>query len=252
MPKPVALQLYTVRQLADKDFEDTLRRIAAIGYVGVEFAGLHGRPATDVAKLLRELGLRASSAHVALPTAANIESIAQDARTLGYRHIVGGSDPKTLLDRAGVEACAARYAEAARLANAHGLQLGLHNHWWELDHAIDGQTPFDRILTATPAIFSELDVYWCTVAGQKPTDVIGRWKSRLPLLHIKDGDLQPPSPMKAVGKGKLDFPAIVAAADPKTLEWLIVELDECATDMLQAVADSYQYLTSKGLAQGRR
>jgi hypothetical protein len=39
----------------------------------------------------------------------------------------------------------------------------------------------------------------------------------------------------------MDFPAILnAAAGP--VEWLIVELDRCATDMMEAVAQSYRYL----------
>ncbi len=35
--------------------------------------------------------------------------------------------------------------------------------------------------------------------------------------------------------------AIVKAAG-KVTEWLVVELDDCATDMTQAVRDSYTYL----------
>lgn len=35
------------------------------------------------------------------------------------------------------------------------------------------------------------------------------------------------------------------------VEWMIVELDRCATDMLDAVKKSCAYLTSHGLAVGR-
>ncbi|MEY4233701.1 MAG: hypothetical protein RL635_668, partial [Chloroflexota bacterium] len=42
--------------------------------------------------------------------------------------------------------------------------------------------------------------------------------------------------------------AIAAAANA---EWWIVELDSCATDMLQAVQQSYTYLTTNGLAHGK-
>ena len=48
----------------------------------------------------------------------------------------------------------------------------------------------------------------------------------------------------------MDFPAIVKAAGDNT-EWMIVELDTCATDMLKAVDKSYQYLTNKGFAIGK-
>jgi sugar phosphate isomerase/epimerase len=73
---------------------------------------------------------------------------------------------------------------------------------------------------------------------------------RAPLLHLKDGPVSKDLPMTAVGKGKLDWKSIVAAGDGNS-EWLIVELDSCATDMMEAVKDSYQYVTSEGLARGK-
>jgi sugar phosphate isomerase/epimerase len=72
------------------------------------------------------------------------------------------------------------------------------------------------------------------------------------MLHIKDGLIDPPQPHTAVGAGKLDMPAIIGAADPNVLEWLVVELDSCATDMMQAVADSYRYLVDAGLGYGNK
>jgi hypothetical protein len=45
---------------------------------------------------------------------------------------------------------------------------------------------------------------------------------------------------------------VVKAADPKVLQWLVVELDACATDMMRAVEDSYKYLTEAGLAEGNK
>jgi len=54
----------------------------------------------------------------------------------------------------------------------------------------------------------------------------------------------------AVGKGTLDFLGIVEAAGNAT-EWLVVEFDEWATDMMEAVQESYRYLTQKRLALGK-
>jgi hypothetical protein len=42
------------------------------------------------------------------------------------------------------------------------------------------------------------------------------------------------------------------AAGAAATEWLIVEIDRCATDMLEAVAKSYRYMVGKGLAHGKR
>ena len=55
--------------------------------------------------------------------------------------------------------------------------------------------------------------------------------------------------MTAVGDGKMDFePMAEAAADH--VQWMIVELDRCATDMFTAVEASSQYLRNKGFTQG--
>jgi len=50
--------------------------------------------------------------------------------------------------------------------------------------------------------------------------------------------------MVAVGQGKMNIPAVIKAADPEVLEWLIVELDACDTDMTTAVRESYEYLSN--------
>jgi sugar phosphate isomerase/epimerase len=102
-----------------------------------------------------------------------------------------------------------------------------------------------------PDVFLEVDVYWVQTARQDPVQVIRRLGSRAPLLHIKDGPCQIEEPMTALGEGVVDIPGVVAAGAAST-EWLIVELDRCATDMLEAVRKSYQYLVGKGLARGNK
>ena len=42
MALPVALQLYSVRDELEADFEGTIAKVRKFGYDGVEFAGLYG------------------------------------------------------------------------------------------------------------------------------------------------------------------------------------------------------------------
>jgi len=109
-------------------------------------------------------------------------------------------------------------------------------------------------MAEAPDLRAQLDTYWCTFGGADAPAVLKRYGKRIPLLHIKDGPLVPgqPHPHTAVGKGKMDFPTVIAAADPDVCKWLIVELDSCATDMVEAVADSYKYLVGSGLASGNK
>jgi sugar phosphate isomerase/epimerase len=248
---PIALQLYTVREEATRDFPGALRRVAQIGYRGVELAGLHGHKPSEVAAMIRDLGLELSSSHTDLPAPENIERILDTELTLGSKRIVHcfGPDQVRTVDLS--RQAAEMSTRAAALLKPHGLSLGLHNHWWEMA-PLDGKCAFDILLDEAPDIFGQLDVYWAAYAGADPVSVLTRHRSRIPLLHIKDGTLEKDAPQTAVGDGALDMPAIIRAADSEVLEWLIVELDECATDMFEAVERSYNYLTSTGLALGNK
>ena len=251
MPKPLSIQLYTLREQAARDFPAVLRTVAETGYKGVEFAGLHGHSAQDIRTLIDDLGLVTSSSHTALPTAENINQLVDTEKTLGNTRLISGFGPNDFQTVDDCKRAAARFQAAAELVKPHGMTFGMHNHWWEF-HTVGDRLVYDIVLEAAPDIFSELDVYWAAYGGQDAATVVATHKARLPVLHIKDGTLEKDSAHVAVGSGKLDMRAIIGAADPAVLEWLIVELDSCATDMTEAVRQSYVYLVGQGLAAGNK
>jgi len=249
--KPISIQLYTVREAAKNDFFGVLGQIARIGYKGVEPAGLHGKAPKEVRKVLDDLGLVCSSTHGPLATKDNLSEQVDLARTLGYSMLISGVGPDDFKTLEGIQKAAQKFQAAAELLEPHGLRMGYHNHWWEMDN-VDGRAGYDLFFERARGVFSELDVYWASHFGAVDVpSLLKRHNRNVPLLHIKDGPLVKDKPHTAVGKGKLNIPAIVAAADASTLQWLVVELDDCATDMMQAVMDSYDYLTGNGLAQGK-
>ncbi len=250
---PISIQLYTLRDLAKEDFPAVLRLVADIGYKGIEFAGFHGSQPSEIKAIVDDLGLEVSSTHGPLPTAENIgELVDIYAGLFGVDCLVTGFGPPDFNSLESTLATAEKLQRAAYIANSHNLKLCMHNHNWEFDKLSDGRLPYDITLAEAPNLYSELDVYWAAVAGQNPADVVAKYTSRLPLLHIKDGTLGEGREFMAVGSGELDMPSIINAADESVTQWLIVELDNCNTDMVQAVKDSYNYLTSKGLAEGNR
>ncbi len=249
--KPIALQLYTVRELCAQDFPGTVKRVAEVGYKGVEFAGLHGMAAQDVKAMVDDLGLAVTSSHVGLPTEENVAELVEQERALGNRRLVTSMGPdqfKTLDD---CKRVAERLQQAAELAKQAGMEFGYHNHWWEF-RPVEGEMPHEILMSEAPDVFPQLDVYWVAFGGPDPAEVVGRYASRAFLLHIKDGTLEEGQPHTAVGAGKVNMPAVIGAMDESVTDWLIVELDNCATDMFQAVVDSYEYLTEKGLAEGSK
>ena len=254
MPLPLALQLYSLREDAAEDFPLVLRKVAAMGYAGVEYAGLHGHDPAAVGKLVNDLGMVSASAHMPLADAGNVNEIVDTAQALGMSYVVGGGGPPDVASADTIKALADRFNAAADLLAPHGIRLGTHNHWWEFDHQVDGKCPHDVFMALAPSIFAQVDVYWARFGGDDPVKVIERNAGRVDLLHIKDGTLEktdegrPATPHTAVGAGKIDTPAVVAAGEACGAQWLIVELDNCATNMEEAVRQSAAYMLENGLA----
>lgn len=249
-PRPVALQLYTLRDAAAKGFPAVLEKTASFGYCAVEFAGLHGMAPQAVRRILDDLGLIACSNHGPMPDKNNLQELVDQAKALGYQWNVTSIGPDRFADEAATRRTAEALQEAAELLKAHGLRMAYHNHWWEFDKQFGGKTPHEILMEQAPSLYAQLDTYWAQVGGQDAADVVRRLGNRAPLLHIKDGPAVRDQPMTAVGAGKMDWQAVFAAADA-TLQWPIVELDSCATDMLEAARESARYLVAERLVTGR-
>jgi sugar phosphate isomerase/epimerase len=247
----IGLQLYTVRDLLGRDLAGTLRRVADLGFAGVETAFFADEVATaTAARELRALGVEVFAAHTPLPLGAAAAAVLRAADALGASRIVWHGWPRDprygSLD--GIRRLAAEFNEANAVAVAHGLAFAIHNHWWECEPV--GETFAYRVLLAEldPAVGWELDAYWTAVAGLDPAATAAELGDRLGLLHLKDGPLRRHEPMVPLGEGMLDIPAVLAAAPGA--EWAVVELDEVAGDPLAAVGRSREYLAGLGLATG--
>jgi sugar phosphate isomerase/epimerase len=251
MAAPVALQLYSVRKVAETEgYLNTVKKVAAMGYAGVEPAGFPGSNAAEAAKLYTDLGLAVPSAHVPIPLGDKKNEVIDTMNTIGSKRAISGFGPKEFATLDLTKAACDKFNEAYENCQAAGLEFGIHNHWWEYQ-PVEGQMCYKVMLQhLNPAIFFEVDTYWVKTAGCNPADIVKEYGKRAPLLHIKDGPAVQKQPMTAVGDGVMDFPSIVSAGGGN-IEWLVVELDECATDMMQAVEKSVKYLVQKGLGRGK-
>ena len=252
MKPPIAVQLFTLREVAARDFPAVIERLGRIGFAGVELANLHGMSPAELRRRLAGAGLEIAAAHVSAPIGDARERILDEQEALGTKTLVVPFMPpdrfKTL---DAICEVADEVNESFANARARGFLLGYHNHWWEFEITHDGRSAHELLFAQLdPGIFAEIDTYWTRVGGRDPAKVIAELGARARLLHLKDGPADGfKSPMTAVGDGVLDFPAIVAASD--TVQWHIVELDACATDLFDAVEKSYGYLVGRGLSRGR-
>src|SRR5919107_601107 len=154
-----SVQLYSVRQEFGDDPLGTLRRIAEIGFRQVEPYGLvEHRAALETALPAQQL--TAPTAHVKL-VGADLPEVFAAAVACGVEVVI---DPAVRAEHwqsaADVAEIAAALNDAAKAAAQHGLRVGYHNHWWELETQIDGRPALEvladrldpaEVLAAAPA-----------------------------------------------------------------------------------------------------
>lgn len=222
---PVAVQLYTLYEETKKDFIGTLRKVAEIGYDGVEFADYGGLSAMELKAALGEFGLKPAGSHVALATLENeLDEVIAYNLTIGNRNIVCPWLPEER--RNNYDRLAEKLNGIGRKLREHGLQLLYHNHDFEFAR-FDGRYALDILYgeTEPDLVQAELDVYWAQKGEGDPVTRLRQLGSRCPLVHLKDMEAGPEQRFAPVGTGIIDFRAIFAAT-AATARWYIVEQDQ--------------------------
>jgi sugar phosphate isomerase/epimerase len=252
---PLAVQLYSLRDAAAGDLPGVLEQVAGAGFLGVEYASLHGHPPADVRRWGEGLGLTGVGIHRRLPPGTEAERVLDEATELGVDTvIVPWVEPERFASREAVTAFADELSGVQALAAQRGIRLGYHNHEFELaTRDATGTTALEQLFAiAGPDLLAEVDIYWSTVGGADPASLVRRLGSRVRLLHVKDGPADPAdrdAPQVAVGSGRVDIAGALRAGS--AVEWHVVELDRCASDMLEALRASVRYLVSQGHSRAR-
>jgi len=248
---PIALQMYTLRDDTQADFEGTFRKVAEVGYAGVEFAGYGNRSAAELRRMLDDLGLKCAASHEGIDgLEADLNAAIDFHKELGNRFVVIpwlGEDRRGGPD--GWKKVAATCAEIGKKLNEAGLTLCYHNHSFEFER-FGGEYGLDILYANAPAsaLKAELDTYWVKHGGEEPIAYINRYAGRVPLVHLKDMAAGEGREFAEVGEGILDIPGIVDAAVKAGSEWIIVEQDVCKRPPLESVRLSLDNLKKMGLA----
>lgn len=231
---PIGLQLYSVRDAAEKDLESVLKSVKDFGYDGVELAGLYGKTPQEIKKLLDDIGLIPISAHVGIyEMRTDMEKVIHDYKTIGCKYIVipwlSSEDrmESENADRAVEEIT--RFAEMALKAD---IPLCYHNHDFEFVK-INGEYAFDILYKKVPNLLVQQDSCWVKVGGESPVEYLKKYSGRTHLLHLKDfvgSKSENNLELRPVGYGVQDFKSIIATANDCGVKWLIVEQDSPSMD----------------------
>jgi sugar phosphate isomerase/epimerase len=250
----------------------TLAKLSAIGYKSVETAGLAGKTAAEFRKALDNAGLKCPSSHLFDPRRSPQEFF-EDAKTVGAEYAVSSVIIKptapiksvddyikliTALTQDDYKKMASDLNTMASQARGAGLQFAYHNHNMEFRKWSDGSTTYDILMSGTdPSLVKiELDCGWADLGGHPPLEIFKRYPGRVRMLHIKDFapvaqpvvTLDPHAVPESteLGKGHIDYRAILAVAPSAGVEHIFVEQEPpfAKFTAFEAAKVDYDYLRS--------
>jgi sugar phosphate isomerase/epimerase len=264
---PLGLQLYSLRELLPKDFEGTLKGIAAAGYTEVESAGYYAMTAPDFKQAMTSAGLNCVSGHYPLRLLQpQLESVLDYAKQVGLQYVVCSSpslkDPSRVklsekdpgYHEAWVQAFtlddwkwnAEQFNQIGKRVKAEGMHFGYHNHTAEF-RKIGKTVGYDVLIQQTDAelVTFEMDCGWVSVAGYSPAEYLTKYPTRISMLHVKDFDLKKGTehPQSTeLGRGTIDYRAIFTAAKPGQIKHYFVEQEDFDMPPLEAIKVDAEYM----------
>ena len=249
--KNIGIQLYTLREMAEDDFEGVLEIISNIGYKTVEAAGysnrkFYGYYPSEYKKLVENYGLNSVSSHCKF-NLGNVSEVIDDVITSGGKYLVLPSLPEnkrqTIDD---YKKLADKFNIYGQLCKNAGLTFAYHNHAFEFEEK-NGIIPYNVLLENTdPELVSmELDLYWIMYGGFNPQEYFEIFPGRFKLWHVKDMANTWNMQMAPVGQGIINFKAIFRQQKLAGLEHAFVEQDDhYDTDPVLNIKSSYNYLNN--------
>jgi sugar phosphate isomerase/epimerase len=249
----LSIQLYTMRSLGGLD--RILDAVAEAGYRQVETVNSHLDAAATTRAKLDARGLKASSSHVSLAALRERpDAVIEAGRTLGVDQLFMPAVPPEQRDMAaeGWRALGRELGQMAERLRTQGLELGYHNHHWELQPKDGAKTALELIFEAAEGspLTWQADVAWLVRGQVQPKPWLQRYRSRLTSAHVKDiappGQNQDEDGWADVGSGVLDWRDLWQACRDAGARWMVVEHDK-PKDPARTARASLEFLTGMGV-----
>ena len=257
--KHIGLQLYSLRDdVNDIGIQKVLETVSKMGFVNLETAGysngkIYGMEPNVFKKIVEDLGMRATSAHVGRNISSNSDedmawwnrAVEAHAET-GMKYMVMPYSPLEGDDATAENA--KRYSDyfnkIGLIVAGASMKFGYHNHAFEFNHKINDVPLFDIFLenTTPQHVFFQLDVYWCKAGGLNPLDYLEKYPKRIQTLHIKDDNVIGAS-------GKIEFEPIFNQFYANGMKDWYVEVEQYEGTPQEDVQKSFNFLNSAGFVK---
>lgn len=238
------IQLYSVRDMAQVDYEKALKEVAALGYEFVEPAGFFGHSAEQVKDWLDQYGLTVSGTHSGFADLdEDFEAAVKYHKTIGNtKYIVPGIDVSS---REALDVSVEKFNKYAPMLADHGIEMGYHNHHREFILNQDAICP-ELYLREKTQIKFQIDTYWAFVAKRDPVEVMEEYRDRLiGCIHLKDGFRYPGIKGCALGEGSAPVRDVIAKAKDMGLA-MVVESEGLDPTGIEEVGRCAAFLKREG------
>lgn len=246
----IGIQLYTVRDAMEKDFEETLRTVKKIGYDYVELSGFYGKSADEVKEIFKEIGIKGISIHQPLQVHADQEcDLIKKLEILELSYCaIPWCDPELLKGGGKWEETKQKLFEYSKKLKAAGVQLLYHNHDKELEK-VEGKCKLDWLFEELPneVIEPQFDLGWIQMAGEDPCEYLKSYQGRAKIVHLKDFK-GPEQKLCPLGQGDVNIPKLINAMQEAGTEYVFVEQESSESiSLIDAARESREYLRTLGL-----
>jgi sugar phosphate isomerase/epimerase len=233
---PVGCQTYPVREALGKDFDGTLRQLAAIGYRSIEmcsppgyaksgYGALIGVKAPDLRKRIEDAGLRCESCHYQFREfKESLDEAIAYAKGLGLKYMVLSTFSLRNASLSDWARAAQELNKAAERIHKAGLQAAFHNHNIEFTQ-MDGVLIYDRLLSELdPKLVKMQFQVWVVSLGVDAVALFEKHPGRFCSMHLQDYSPDTKS-MVAIGKGSVDWKRLFTAAQKAGVRNYYVEME---------------------------
>jgi sugar phosphate isomerase/epimerase len=223
----------------ENDYTGTLKKLADMGYTGIEFAGYGGLSAEEMKKVLESTKLKPIGSHIGVKRLTeNLDEEIAYHKVLGTEYLI--CPFHEMKNREDVLELAKILKPAIAKITDEGFKFAYHNHAHEFVLS-EGEYLLDILFQNLPQQAAmELDIFWAAYAGVDHLAYMEKNKDRLKLLHIKQIDKD--KHCVDVDRGILDFKEIISKAKTLGTEHFIVEQEEYEVSSMVSVKNDVEFL----------
>ncbi len=223
-PRPIGLELYSVRGELSRDLPKTLTTVAKMGYEVVEFYspyyGWNFKQAKEIRTQLDDLGMRCRSTHNSYQsfTPEGVAKAIELNQIIGAKYLVLAGAPGGTNGAEGWKRLAGRLATVSGELAGHGLAAGFHNHQSEWAK-VDGDLRIMDVLAANtpPEFVLQFDIGTAVEVGADPVAWIKANPGRIKCAHLKDwapGEAKDEKGFRVLfGEGATPWREVIAALE---------------------------------------